>query len=88
MEFTTTTFFKLGIFCFIVIALMSLIELYISFEYMTIYGIIRSLIYILFYSGLSYYFYFMLKQQQPQVSYGEASDDIDEIIKQVKEAKE
>lgn len=79
------TFYKMGIVCFFVIALMNTITLWVMWDEAFLSAKVASIAGIVFYAGLSMFFNYLLNMTRPEITNEYASEDVEDIIKAVKE---
>jgi hypothetical protein len=82
-EITPLQFYKCGMIAFLIIGSCSLFQLLTNILKMNIWAIISQLVFISFYFITAFFFNY-LKKSIPKESVEFASNDIDDIIKQVK----
>ena len=76
-EFTVEKFWKVGIFCFVVIGSMGLIGMYMNWGYTMWYQKIASMFTVIFQLSLAYLFFWLLKKQN------ENNDVVGDLAKQL-----
>ncbi len=85
-QMETKTFYKLGIVSFLIIGLCQIGGLILNWGYTNIFGIIQAIFFGIFYFGMAALFNYLLSLE-PKETEEYASEDIDEIIKKVKNEK-
>lgn len=84
LEITQERFFKIGVWCFLIIGLMNIGIFIENYKYLNFYSITSSWASIIFNFALSGFFYYLLKQTSPQIEEEYASEDIKELLQEVK----
>jgi len=78
------TFYRIGVICFLVIAIANIFTLKILWEEAVFSGKITSIASILFYFALAMFFNYLLNMSRPDVTTQYASDDVEDIIREIK----
>lgn len=87
MEITPKRLYKIGVFCFAVAGLANFGDIVFYPEKYSLFSMIASIfVGVLFNLGMAGLFYYLLKNS-PKMEEVQASDDIDEIIKEVQSGK-
>lgn len=76
-------FYKVGMYCFIIIGIMNFLNYFYFLRVQTIFSSISSFTGIIFNFALAGFFYYLLKQSSPEISTEYASDNIKEILEQI-----
>lgn len=82
-----TVFFKVGIICFAVIAVFNSANLFYQWEAHNFFSRVSTLAGITFNVAMSLFFLYLYNQQRVDFKEEFASDDIDDLIKKIKEDK-
>lgn len=85
IQITQETFFKVGIVCFFVIGCANIANYFYNLSIQNPFTTISSWAIIIFNFALSGFFYFLYKQLTPDITEEYQSEEIEDIIKQVKE---
>jgi len=84
IEINQERFFKIGLVCFIVIGFANLANFFLNLKYYNLFNIISGVAGITFNFVLAAFFYYLVKMNSPNIETEAQSEDIDEIIKQIK----
>lgn len=85
IEITQERFFKIGMWCFFIIAMMNILNFFYTIKYHNIFTVISSWASIIFNLALVGFFYYLYSQTTPQITEEYADNSIDDLIKQIKE---
>lgn len=84
IEISPEVFFKVGIWCFLIIAFMNIGNFFYTLQHHNFFTSVSAWANIFFNFVLAGFFFYLFKQANPQVTEEFASDDIDDLIEQVK----
>jgi len=82
IEITPKRLYQIGFYCFFIVALMGVINFIVYFQVNNIFSKISSFASLIFNFALAFFFKYMLSLE-PQIEEGEATDDINQLIKEV-----
>lgn len=85
LEISQETFFKVGLWCFLIIAFMNIANFFYTIHYQNFFTTISSWANIFFNFCLAGFFFYLKNQMTLQITEEIQSGDIEDIIKQVKE---
>lgn len=84
IEIDPPFFFKVGMWCFILIGVFSILNFFSGVHVHTLWSGLSTWVSIFFNFIVAGFFHYMLKQSAPQVTTEYESNDISELIKEVK----
>lgn len=88
LEISIETFYKVGMFSFTIIALMAIINFYLYWSVNNLFSKISGIASIIFDIALVFMFNYLRNMSNPEIETVAESEDIDEIMKQLRIKKD
>jgi hypothetical protein len=85
IEIKPEIFYIVGIYCFLIIGIMNIGNFFYSLHHQNFFTTISSWANIFFNFVLSGFFYYLFKQSNPQITEEYSSENIDDLLKQIKQ---